>query len=155
MHSKPLHLVIAINRKYIRYAYVMLTSLLLHTTCDVHVYILHRELAPADQQTFDQLAHSYPVTFHFIHVPDALLPPQKVLATSAWGDVYKRQSSYCAGYWLQHFSSTTCSFPCLRHASSASLISSSDAIPQDIIIGFPLLAVDVYKRQIFYLAIRI
>ena len=45
MHSKPLHLVIAINRKYIRYAYVMLTSLLLHTTCDVHVYILHRELA--------------------------------------------------------------------------------------------------------------
>ena len=76
MHSKPLHLVIAINRKYIRYAYVMLTSLLLHTTCDVHVYILHRELAPADQQTFDQLAHSYPVTFHFIHVPDALLPPK-------------------------------------------------------------------------------
>ena len=85
MHSKPLHLVIAINQKYIRYAYVMLTSLLLHTTCDVHVYILHRELAPADQQTFDQLAHSYPVTFHFIYVPDALLPPQKVLATSAWG----------------------------------------------------------------------
>lgn len=79
MHSKPLHLVIAINRKYIRYAYVMLTSLLLHTTCDVHVYILHRELAPADQQTFDQLAHSYPVTFHFIHVPDALLLPKKFL----------------------------------------------------------------------------
>ena len=85
MHSEPIHLVIAINQKYIRYAYVMLTSLLLHTSCDVHVYVLHRELNAADQQTFDTLTHSYPVTFHFIHVPDALLPPQKVLATSAWG----------------------------------------------------------------------
>ena len=43
MHSEPIHLVIAINQKYIRYAYVMLTSLLLHTSCDVHVYVLHRE----------------------------------------------------------------------------------------------------------------
>lgn len=85
MHSEPIHLVIAINQKYIRYAYVMLTSLLLHTSCDVHVYVLHRELSAADQQMFDTLTHSYPVTFHFIHVPDTLLPPQKVLATSAWG----------------------------------------------------------------------
>ena len=51
MHSEPIHLVIAINQKYIRYAYVMLTSLLLHTSCDVHVYVLHRELNAADQQT--------------------------------------------------------------------------------------------------------
>lgn len=79
MHSEPIHLVIAINQKYIQYAYVMLTSLLLHTSCDVHVYVLHRELNAADQQTFDTLTHSYPVTFHFIHVPDALLPPQKFL----------------------------------------------------------------------------
>ena len=68
MHSEPIHLVIAINQKYIRYAYVMLTSLLLHTSCDVHVYVLHRELNAADQQTFDTLTHSYPVTFHFIQL---------------------------------------------------------------------------------------
>ena len=55
MHSEPIHLVIAINQKYIRYAYVMLTSLLLHTSCDVHVYVLHRELSAADQQMFDTL----------------------------------------------------------------------------------------------------
>ena len=56
MHSEPIHLVIAINQKYIRYAYVMLTSLLLHTSCDVHVYVLHRELNAADQHAYTFLS---------------------------------------------------------------------------------------------------
>lgn len=85
MNSQPFHLVIAINQKYVRYAYVMLTSLLLHTAHPVHVYVFHRDLNNADQESLKQLSVSYSVTFHFIYVPDHLLPSKELLATSAWG----------------------------------------------------------------------
>lgn len=85
MNQSPMNLVIAINRKYVRYAYVMLTSFLLNNPVPVNVYILHRDLTAEDEQSFQTLSASYSVSFHLIFVPDHLLPPAEVLATSAWG----------------------------------------------------------------------
>lgn len=80
-----MNIVIAINQKYIRYAYVMLTSLLSNNPISTDVYILHHDLLASDEETFAPLARRYPVAFHFIYVPDNLLPSEDVLSTSSWG----------------------------------------------------------------------
>lgn len=85
MCQSPMNLAIAINRKYVRYAYVMLTSFLIHNANPLHVYVFHRELTADDEEVLRQLSLQYPVTFHFVFVPDSLLPPEEVLATSSWG----------------------------------------------------------------------
>lgn len=85
MNHDPMNIVIAINQKYVRYAYVMLTSLLWNNPISVRVYILHRDLSSEDEESFQSLVSSFSVSFHFIFVPDHLTPPSAVLATSAWG----------------------------------------------------------------------
>lgn len=80
-----INLAIAINRKYVRYAYVMLTSFLLHHSVPVTVFVMHRDLLPEDMDTLNQLASGYPVTFEYTYVPDSLMPSAEILATSAWG----------------------------------------------------------------------
>lgn len=85
MLKPSMNLVIAINQKYVPYAYVMLTSLLLHTPYPVCVYVFHHALTSADEKSLCQLSDSYAVNFHFVFVPDTLLPPPEVLATSNWG----------------------------------------------------------------------
>lgn len=85
MSKAPMNIVIAINRKYIRYSYVLLSSLLKNNSRTIHVYILHHELSAEDEAVFAPLAASYDVLFHFIFIPDSLLPSTEVLQTSAWG----------------------------------------------------------------------
>lgn len=85
MNQTPMNIVIAINRKYVKYAYVLLTSLLQNNHTDIDVYVFHRELIPEDKAMLSQLSDSFSVTFYFIYVPDELLPSKDVLATSAWG----------------------------------------------------------------------
>lgn len=85
MSKAPMNIVIAINRKYIRYSYVLLSSLLSNNSRTIHVYILHHELTAEDEAVFAPLAASYDVSFHFVYVPDSLLPSKEVLETSAWG----------------------------------------------------------------------
>lgn len=85
MSKAPMNIVIAINRKYIRYSYVLLTSLLRNHSRTIHVYILHHQLTAEDEAVFAPLASSYDVSFHFIYVKDSLLPTKEVLSTSEWG----------------------------------------------------------------------
>lgn len=85
MNTQAMNIVIAINCKYIRYAYVLLSSLLENNSCPIHVFIFHRELTDKDKALFYPLTESYSVAFHFVSIPDALLPPKEVLATSPWG----------------------------------------------------------------------
>lgn len=85
MSKAPMNIVIAINRKYIRYSYVLLSSLLSNNSRTIHVYILHHELTAEDEAVFAPLTSSYDVSFYFIYVPDSLLPSKEVLKTSDWG----------------------------------------------------------------------
>ena len=54
MNHTPINLVIAINRLYVKYAYVMLYSFLCHHPEPVSVYILHHELTPEDEATLQK-----------------------------------------------------------------------------------------------------
>lgn len=83
--KEPMNIVIAINRAYIRYAYVMLKSLLMHNPSHIHVYILHHDLKKADENIFKTLADSYSVTFHYLYVSDEYLPPKEALDANSWG----------------------------------------------------------------------
>lgn len=85
MKQISMNVVIAINRRYIRYSYVMLSSLLENNTGPIDIYILHRDLLPEDMVIFDPLSSSYQASLHFCYIPDALLPPPKVMASNTWG----------------------------------------------------------------------
>lgn len=85
MNQSPINLVIAINRSYVKYAYVMLFSFLTNNPAPVHIYVFHHELTSEDEAAFMPLSTQFSAVFHFIYVPDELLPSGEVLATSAWG----------------------------------------------------------------------
>lgn len=81
-----MNIVIAINKKWVRYAYVMLLSLLTNNPERICVYVLHRELAVEDLKTFELLKVSFDVKFCFVYVPDSYIPSKEVLqAIPAWG----------------------------------------------------------------------
>lgn len=83
--NESMNIVIAINRAYIRYAYVMLKSLLIHNSDPMHVYIFHHDLEKKDETIFDTLTNSHSVTFHFVYITDDFLPPQEALDANLWG----------------------------------------------------------------------
>ena len=89
MEQQTMNLAIAINRSYVRYAYVMLSSFFTHHTRPVNVFVMHRDLLPSDMELLRALANAPAgqrrADFHFLHVPDSLMPPAEVLASSAWG----------------------------------------------------------------------
>lgn len=85
MNLLPMNVVIAVNPTYIPYAYVMLTSLLTHTVRPVHVYVLHHDLTASDEISLSRLAESNDISFHFLRIPDTLLPPAEVLSCTPWG----------------------------------------------------------------------
>ena len=85
MNHMPINLVIAINRLYVKYAYVMLYSFLCHHPEPVSVYILHHELTPEDEAILQTLGQQFAVHISLVYVPDSLLPPPEVLETSSWG----------------------------------------------------------------------
>ena len=81
MNHTPINLVIAINRLYVKYAYVMLYSFLCHHPEPVSVYILHHELTPEDEATLQTLSQQFAV--HISRIPCFLHP--KFLKPAAGG----------------------------------------------------------------------
>ena len=73
----------ALNSHYMRYTYVMLTSLFVNQTeADVHVYLLHSDLSDKEQECLQSLALSYGNTIHYLPIsresfPAALPTTQK------------------------------------------------------------------------------
>lgn len=85
MKSETMNIVIAVNPSYVPYAYIMLSSLLANNPHAVNVYVLHHNLTQEDKQAFQPLETLYPVTFHYLFIPDSLLPPEDVLSSTSWG----------------------------------------------------------------------
>ena len=80
----------ALNSRYMRYTYVMLTSLFdSHTRERVeekvqfHVYLLHSDLTGKDQECLSSLAEEYGHTIHFIKVDREAFPVQ-LPTTQSW-----------------------------------------------------------------------
>lgn len=93
MTKNPLNIVIAINRKYLRFSYIMLHSLFLNNPVPMHIYIIHHDLKAEDKTLFKHLEEQFPAVIQFLLVPDSLLPPAEVLTSNTWGiETYFRLS---------------------------------------------------------------
>ena len=55
------NIAVSVSKYYLPYTYVMLHSLLKNNACPINVYILHRELCPADFDFLRTLTHTHPL----------------------------------------------------------------------------------------------
>lgn len=85
MKQPNINIVVAVNKTFVPYCYVMLTSLLMNNPKPVTVYVLHHELGDGDKNLFHDLSLHYPVKFEFLYLPDHLLPPEDVKSATPWG----------------------------------------------------------------------
>lgn len=58
MKPEPMNIAVSVSKYYLPYTYVMLHSLLKNNACPINVYILHRELCPADFDFLRTLTHT-------------------------------------------------------------------------------------------------
>ena len=58
----------ALNRKYLLYTGVMLTSLCENNPCHIDVYILHSELTDKDIQRLKDCLDKYDVTIYLLYI---------------------------------------------------------------------------------------
>jgi hypothetical protein len=72
MNSTFIPVAITIEHNDIPYAYTMLVSLLEHTDLPAVVYVVSSGFTQEDCALLEQLAASYPVTFHYIKLPDSI-----------------------------------------------------------------------------------
>lgn len=85
MTRNPMNIVIAVNRKYLRFAYIMLNSFFLNNSVPSNIYVIHHDLTSDDEGFFADLEARFPATFQFLYASDELLPPAEVLASNSWG----------------------------------------------------------------------
>ena len=85
MNYSDMNIVVAVNKAFIPYCHVMLTSLLMNNPVPVNVFVLHHELEEEDTKLFHDLTIQYPVQFDFLYLPDALLPPEDIKSATPWG----------------------------------------------------------------------
>ena len=82
--NNRMNIATALNSKYMRYTYVMLTSLFANNTdCDIHVYLLHSDLSESDQNHLNELAAKYGHTIHFLKIAREDFPAD-LPTTTAW-----------------------------------------------------------------------
>ena len=53
--SSTMNIAIAVNKAYLKYASVMLTSLCTQQSENLNVYVLHHDLSPEDQSVLSSL----------------------------------------------------------------------------------------------------
>lgn len=74
----------ALNSHYVRYTYVMLTSLFVNQTeADIHVYLLHSDLSESDQECLQSLVRSYGNNVHFLPIGRESFPAE-LPTTQQW-----------------------------------------------------------------------
>lgn len=74
----------ALNSLYMRYTYVMLTSLFVNQTeADIHVYLLHSNLSDEEQECLQSLAQSYGNTIHYLPISRDSFPTE-LPTTQQW-----------------------------------------------------------------------
>lgn len=84
MSRLRMNIATALNSKYMRYTYVMLTSLFMNQPdVEIHVYLLHSDLSGQDQRYLSDLAESYSHKIHFLLINRELFPSD-LPTTSSW-----------------------------------------------------------------------
>ncbi len=79
-----MNIAVSLNRKYVRYAYVMLTSLFWNNRdVEINVYALHADLIGEDQELLRQLAQEYGKNIHFLQVRTEDYPAE-LPVTESW-----------------------------------------------------------------------
>ena len=74
----------ALNSKYMRYTYVMLTSLFMNqTNACIHVYLLHNDLTKEDKEKLSSLAKEYHHEIFFLHIDKSKFP-KELPTTDMW-----------------------------------------------------------------------
>lgn len=73
MNQTAMNIAISVNRRYLPYAYVMLSSLLYNNPAPMQIYVFHQEADTSDIAVLEELTDKYPVTFHYHAVPAAIL----------------------------------------------------------------------------------
>lgn len=74
----------ALNSRYMKYTYVMLTSLFMNQPDgDIHVYLLHSDLSEEDQKPLQELADNYHHKIHFLKINREMFP-SSLPTTDAW-----------------------------------------------------------------------
>lgn len=84
MSHTRINVATALNSKYMRYAYVMLTSLFKNQSdAKIHVYLLHSNLTQQDQDYLQRLAQEYSHTIHFLPIDNNMFS-DNLPTTEAW-----------------------------------------------------------------------
>lgn len=79
-----MNIVAALNSKYMRYTYVMLTSLFEHNKHHkIHVYLLENDLKDTDMQYFDDLSKKYKQIIEPVYI-DKNSFPKDLKTTESW-----------------------------------------------------------------------
>lgn len=83
---RRMNIATALNSKYMRYTYVMLTSLFqnqLQCRDEIHVYLLHSDLTAQDQEHLESLAQKYGHKVHFLLINRESFPAS-LPTTTEW-----------------------------------------------------------------------
>ncbi len=84
MTPDRINIATALNSKYMRYTYVMLTSFFMnHPDLDVHVYLLHSDLTASDQSYLTNLGTQYHNTIHYLRIDNSMFP-DSLPTTTEW-----------------------------------------------------------------------
>lgn len=84
MNNFRINIATALNSRYMRYTYVMLTSLFQNQPdTDIHVYLLHSDLTASDQSYLLSLAKEYSQNIHFLCIDQSLFS-DKLPTTASW-----------------------------------------------------------------------
>ena len=82
--QNKMNIAIALNSKYMRYAYVMLTSLFIqHPHTLFQLYALHMDLTDSDKEALRSLGRQYNSEFHFLYIDPSVFS-DKLPTTEAW-----------------------------------------------------------------------
>ena len=75
-HSSRMNISTSLNSKYMRYTYVMLTSLFENQpkNMDIHVYLLHSDLTLTDKEHLQTVVENHGGTLHLLQVDPSCLP---------------------------------------------------------------------------------
>ena len=74
MKPEPMNIAVSVSKYYLPYTYVMLHSLLKNNACPINVYVLHRELCPADFDFLRTLTHTHPLVINDCRLSEDQIP---------------------------------------------------------------------------------
>ena len=103
MKPEPMNIAVSVSKYYLPYTYVMLHSLLKNNACPIDVYVLHRELCPADfdfLRTLTQTTAGYRrIRFRFPQMTTLHRQPRRVSFICLFPG-FSRQICRASSIWI-------------------------------------------------------